>query len=580
MRARSLSISVQADGRRDAAGRVLYRARIPFAFDAAMGVRRVVVGGEAQREAGAEAPAAETGRGEEWEEVEGPASSTSVDWYGTRMSRNALESMLRQFTTGRDYMPRHHRWSAPVEWYECIGRTHGGELRRETVKEPSEEGGEQFVLYVRTRIDLGVELGRTLIERIAKGWKIGQSIGGWFTEIAVKYNEEGDVTDIEILDVELDHLAAVRAPACPDADRIWLATSRALIEAGGDTRARARARTEHPELPVEQRSGGEIIVRCQLDEEGSDPEAEEDRAAARSVQPAGAPSAASVPAVQRNDGDAAPRPVGEPAAARDTEENHTMDPTQLAALIAEQMRAALTPVTDRLAALEGQRAAPAPAATPAPSPAPAPAPAPAARSVEDEILVLRQRVELAELRAREAVATAQTAQTLAAAGGAQRAGQHATGAPTVPGENRGAGDDVVAGIRGKVEGPNGVDMRTIAPRAVKMALQSRGTVELNAGLVLEQDGLRGVVAYAEAEGRSLNIVEVARGNDLLLSNRRSAVRDLAASYGPIARELNASSKIEPGWQDRQGLEDLLYDVMNAAQRDGLLNPDRRLWLGA
>ena len=55
--------------------------------------------------------------------VVGIASSTSVDSYGTEMSRAGLETMAVQFEQGVPLTPRHNGDQGAVEWDEVTGET-------------------------------------------------------------------------------------------------------------------------------------------------------------------------------------------------------------------------------------------------------------------------------------------------------------------------------------------------------------------------------------------------------------------------------------------------------------------------
>jgi hypothetical protein len=218
----------------DAAGRrvLSVRCRVPVVLNAPAGSWRFVAsasGGEAARGQDA-APEA---RGTEvLERIKGPASSTSQDWYGTRMVKDCLESMATQFRSGIDYMPRHHIWSAALGWEDVIGRTVEAEVVRAEIANPPEgesATGEQYVLNVTTDLFQGEDLAEKLVDRIRSGRPPGQSIGGWFTSLQITYDEDGCVEyPINVLDIELDHLAAVRSPANPDSDRIWLELTRKI----------------------------------------------------------------------------------------------------------------------------------------------------------------------------------------------------------------------------------------------------------------------------------------------------------------------------------------------------------------
>lgn len=584
---------------RSTPGPIRVRCRIPFAFDATMGLVRTGSTPVSDSPAtSAAAPvdvsgsAAIEGRAESagGEQITGAASSTSIDWYGTRMGLSALESMARQFAAGVDYFPRHHSWTASVEWYEVIGRTSGAEIKRETVKAPAEGTGtgDARVLYVTTDLDLEEELAKKLVRKIDRGEQIGQSIGGWFTEIAVKYDEEGWVTDIEVLDVELDHLAAVRSPANPDCTMIWVATQRALVEAGGETRARLamRGQADQRSIQVEPDESGAVVVRFlrSLEQNDDDENDVEDPApAARSTTDA-APVVDPTPAAAANSTDLGGSPPSSEVVPEARGQEQVMTEEQIQALVARSVAAALTAnkeqekaeaqarETARLAevgrAAEAARAQGTPTGTP-----------PAAGSAggeSAEIVLLRARTEAAEAEARAAQARARASELLAAAGngngvGTRAADRSTPAAGTDPTAPAPAKNPAARDIPRPVPGPNGCDMREIAPNAIRAVGRSFGQLSLDARTVLECDGMKAIAQLAQVEGTAPRLSELCLANEALLSDKRGAAKALAGSFGPLAIErAKANRNAEPGWDDRGGLEDLLHSVIRAGADDGLI----------
>jgi hypothetical protein len=150
--------------------------------------------------------------------IEGIGSSTSVDWYGTEMSLEALQSMSTQFKAGVVLLPRHGSWLESMEWDASIGETIDGEIRAQDVAKPGKSKG--YVLYVRSQLYEGDELAEKLVRRLNAGQEIGQSIGGWFTDIRIVRDEDGEVEAIIVMNVELDHIAITRSPANPDSKGI------------------------------------------------------------------------------------------------------------------------------------------------------------------------------------------------------------------------------------------------------------------------------------------------------------------------------------------------------------------------
>lgn len=148
--------------------------------------------------------------------VEGVASSTSVDWYGTEMSPRALEDMQAQFTRGVDLFPRHGGFLDTVEWDEVVGRTFTGIMQRADVVEAADPSEPGFLLTIQAKVDRSAPRAEELERRLESGQPIGLSIGGWFTEVRYITDEDGEIARIIIERVQLDHLAIVRSPANPD----------------------------------------------------------------------------------------------------------------------------------------------------------------------------------------------------------------------------------------------------------------------------------------------------------------------------------------------------------------------------
>lgn len=162
--------------------------------------------------------------------IAGIASSTSVDFYGTEMSLAALKQMAAQMGgDGLPYLPIHnHGWAgAPVEWDEVIGRTAYAEvIPVQSVAAPSVGGEQAYVLRVTTRLYADEPLAQALLRRLERGEPIGQSVGGWFTNLQITENGDGEIERVVVLGIELDHLAVTRAPANPDSNDITSLRSR------------------------------------------------------------------------------------------------------------------------------------------------------------------------------------------------------------------------------------------------------------------------------------------------------------------------------------------------------------------
>ena len=164
------------------------------------------------------------GRPAKYYSIEGIASSTSIDSYGTEMSYSALLEMQGQMQMGVPLLPRHTSRSNGdlAEWDEVIGRTYEAELKQDDVVMPAERGDRQYSLLVRSRLYGEDAIARELVKRLRRGEPIGQSIGGWFNDMEVITNSDDEIERVIIKSVTLDHLAITRAPANPDS--VGLAT--------------------------------------------------------------------------------------------------------------------------------------------------------------------------------------------------------------------------------------------------------------------------------------------------------------------------------------------------------------------
>lgn len=186
--------------------------------------------------------------------VEGVASSTGVDWYGTEMALEALESMADQMRAGVAYVPTH--WDS--EWMDELGRTVDAEVKQGRVENAAEPGEPQYRLHMRAELDPGMPLVQELVKRAKAGRPVGQSIGGYFTNLRFieEYGDGGDdyKLRIVILGVELDHLAATRSPANRDC---WIDSLRSVASPAIEARSAARlaqaAPPATPAAPMETR---------------------------------------------------------------------------------------------------------------------------------------------------------------------------------------------------------------------------------------------------------------------------------------------------------------------------------------
>lgn len=148
--------------------------------------------------------------------VEGIASSTSVDSYGTEMSLDALRRMAEQMEKGVPLLPRHNNGMRAVEWDEVIGRTVGAKIEAASVAAPGGTNEPGYSLSLASMLYPDEPLAASLVRRLERGEPIGQSIGGWFLSVRV-VERGGEVERVIVEEVELDHVAVTRAPANPDA---------------------------------------------------------------------------------------------------------------------------------------------------------------------------------------------------------------------------------------------------------------------------------------------------------------------------------------------------------------------------
>lgn len=159
--------------------------------------------------------------------VNGIASSTSVDWYGTEMTKPCLDDQSRQFREARPMTMSHGGFfSGPCDWDQVLGESTQAEVERVmAVENPYDATEPAYTLAVGVPI-YDLKDGRDLCLRLAVGQKIGLSIGGWFVDVRVIADEEtGEVERILVDRVELDHVAVTRRPANPDAKGLALMRS-------------------------------------------------------------------------------------------------------------------------------------------------------------------------------------------------------------------------------------------------------------------------------------------------------------------------------------------------------------------
>ena len=154
--------------------------------------------------------------------IEGTASSTSVDSYGTEMSREALLRMQAQMDKGIPLLPRHNNGPGrPVEWDEVIGLTVRADVERSEVVGAADGTEPQYVLRVTSELYDDDDTANKLLKRLELGQTVGQSIGGWFLSVRVITNADDEIERVIVDDLELDHLALTRAPANPDSNGLY-----------------------------------------------------------------------------------------------------------------------------------------------------------------------------------------------------------------------------------------------------------------------------------------------------------------------------------------------------------------------
>jgi hypothetical protein len=149
--------------------------------------------------------------------VHGIASSTSVDSYGTEMSRACLEDQAVQFSEGVAFLPSHgSMFGGPPDWDEVMGYTNGATLEDGRVANPYDKQEPGAILSVDAPL-YDFPMCADLLMRIDEEQPIGLSIGGWFEEVRIITNDEDEVERAIVERVTLDHVAVTRMPANPDA---------------------------------------------------------------------------------------------------------------------------------------------------------------------------------------------------------------------------------------------------------------------------------------------------------------------------------------------------------------------------
>ena len=189
----------------------------------------------------------------------GTSSSTSVDFYGTEMSKDALEQMAQQMSRegGIPYLPRHNNgMNGAVEWDEVMGPTVGAKgVRVDGVKSAFNASEDQYVLQTEVLLFKDDPYAQKMIRALGRGDKIGQSIGGWFTQLQFVQNSDKEIERVIVRGIELDHLAATRAPANPDSNDLAMlrAAARSILAQLPTPQAvvaEERAVTDYADFPL------------------------------------------------------------------------------------------------------------------------------------------------------------------------------------------------------------------------------------------------------------------------------------------------------------------------------------------
>lgn len=392
--------------------------------------------------------------------IEGIASSTSVDTFGTEMSPRALNAMRNQFASspGVPYLPEHGGWWDTPEWDDVIGYSRDAKVEPATVENghPGEQG---YVLRVWNELYARLPLVQDLVARVEEEQQpIGQSVGGWFTEIRVIYNEEsGDVERVIVDDVRLDHLALTRHPSNPDSMGLSMLRARARDQ----LRTPINTRTNTP--PVTRSAGGPDHFPLDVNAATRD-DSSSGQVDARSSAP----------------GNGSESPA--PGAAMETD----MNPDQ----IAEIVRAAIAPLAAKIDAIDARTAAP------------AQVPAPVVTEARTATPVAPKGDAVAEAEARAAAAEARAVAAEAEATRSKAVIDHLSNTP----QRRGlaahgqSGKEITAGAseivtRAKAEGHTALvtvfEARKSTLEDDKVGVMSRGSLEA---------ALRSVCVAAEADG--------------------------------------------------------------------------------
>lgn len=277
--------------------------------------------------------------------LEGVASSTSQDWYGTEMSKGCLEDLGLQFGRGVGVFPSHGSWVEGLGWDDQMGKTVSAELERAAVAAPADATEPGYLLRTIMDLDLVEDSCKKLKNRLERGQEIGLSIGGYFLQVRyiMSPDDEYEIERIIVEKVELDHLAVVRNPANPDSMGLRLLRS-IPADAFRSKKAAYAARSTDaaPAVPVAAPATEAPAEEASVTSEDSVP-----------------PPAPPEDAAPSTEGEAAPITTTADDATRSTLTESPMTAEQIADLVERAVKSAL----------ENRAAAPAAAAPTTPAPA-------------------------------------------------------------------------------------------------------------------------------------------------------------------------------------------------------------------
>lgn len=306
--------------------------------------------------------------------VQGVTSSTSVDWYGTEMSKRALDNMADQFRNGVAITPAHNGFFSVQEWRDQLGTSTDAVVERAEVLDPADTAEPGYLLRITFKLYESSEDARDLVSRLDEGQTIGLSIGGWFTEVRFIVNEDDETERVIIDRVMLDHSAITRAPANPDSMGLQVMRSVTFSTPSEERTMPDNKTSEEPTVP-------DLLSALKgLDEEGlaavrnlllPAPEGEpEERAKTPEVPEE--PEERATPAPEKpveDPAETAPASDDNSVTRTGGEENEMNEQMQaLMAQLAESQRALAEATTQLSERLDGEekRSAPEPAPTPEP----------------------------------------------------------------------------------------------------------------------------------------------------------------------------------------------------------------------